>query len=76
MINARYRPVMTKDQVIKRLRAECVKAGGQNAWGLANGVERGLLSRIMAGKKPPSSVVLRPLGLVRTVSYDPVEDKS
>lgn len=67
---------MTYDQVIGMLKEACRQTGGQKAWGDLHGVKPQHLGDIIHGRRALTETVLRPLGLVRTVSYDPVEGKS
>jgi hypothetical protein len=66
---------MEQDEVVSALRAACENAGGQKAWASANGVSYQFVGDVLHGRRQPSDAVLRPLGLVRTVSYEPVGDK-
>ena len=54
---------------IAALRRACEKAGGQNAWALQHGIDKGHLSRVAAGKRPMSDAVAAILGFERVTEF-------
>lgn len=41
--------LLSAEQVRERLREACQEAGGARAWGIANGIDEGQLSRVLRG---------------------------
>lgn len=66
----RRRPISQPD-VLNRIRAACVAAGGQARFARSCGVGSPYLSEVLAGDKPPGPSVLAALGL-RKVERPPV----
>lgn|GEM_PF-3411791 len=64
------RPI-PRSEVIIRIRAACVAAGGQSRFAEACGVKAPYLSEVLAGNKPPGPSVLAALGL-RKADQPPV----
>lgn len=62
---------MTADDVVKRLRAEVVKAGSQTRASENLGVGLTYINDTLAGRKPPGKAILDALGLerVEVVTY-------
>lgn len=60
---------LREEDVIARLRAACVAAGGQTAWAAANGVSVPYVHDVCRGRRGPGDSVLRGLGLQREVRY-------
>lgn len=57
------RRVFDNDDIIRLLRSEVEKAGGQTAYARAAGVTRGSLSNILNGKRAPTRQFIRALKL-------------
>jgi hypothetical protein len=62
---------ITEQDVITRIRAACVAAGGQARFARSAGVKGPYLSEVLSGDKPPGPAVLAALGL-RKVDRPPV----
>ena len=58
--------VFDEKDVLRLLRSEVKRAGGQSAWARKTGIERTYLSKVLAGQKPPSKRIINALKL-RTV---------
>jgi hypothetical protein len=58
---------MDNEQILKRLRAACEKAGSQRAWALAHGIAPQYPNLVLTGRRPPGPQILRALGLKREV---------
>lgn len=70
-VNNYYAHVLTREQVIKRLRSHSKKLGSQRALARAIGIEASHLSDILAGKRGPGPKVQRYLRLERREIYVP-----
>jgi hypothetical protein len=55
---ARY-TFINEDQVVRMLRAEVKRAGGQSEWARRNKVERTVLNRVLSGLQPDREHPLR-----------------
>jgi len=69
------RPI-PRSEVIIRIRAACVAAGGQSRFAAACGVKAPYLSEVLSGVKPPGPAVLAAIGLRKADQppvYIPVE---
>jgi DNA-binding phage protein len=55
--------VFDEDDVVRMLRAAVEREGGQSAFAKHHGIDRGLLNRILNGKRPVSGSVAKALGL-------------
>jgi hypothetical protein len=66
-----YLSTMNKAEVIKQLEIWVKAAGSQSHFCLTHDVDRGMVSKVLAGKLDPPPSVLRVLGLekVEVVSY-------
>ena len=49
--------------VVRLLRSEVDRAGGQSAWARRERIDRTLLNRILCGQKPPTDKIIRALKL-------------
>jgi hypothetical protein len=61
----RARPEITglyADSVVQTLRERLAEVGGPKALSAQIGIDRGLLSRVAAGKRPPPASVIKALG--------------
>ena len=47
--------------VVRLLRSEVDRAGGQSAWARRERIDRTLLNRILCGQKPPTDKIIRAL---------------
>lgn len=55
--------------VIKLLKSECHKAGGQRAWSKANGVSVAYVSDVLSGKALAGAKILSALGVEKVVTH-------
>ena len=60
---------MTLDAVLKILRRECDKAGGQKFWAEAHNMKAAYVSDVLNKRRDPGPSVLVALGLERVVTY-------
>jgi hypothetical protein len=67
-------PLRTED-VVARLRAACMAAGGQSAWAASHGLSGAYVSDVCRGRRDPGDGVLRGLGLQREVRFVPREPR-
>jgi hypothetical protein len=55
---------MLDDQdVVRVLRSEVERAGGQSSWARKERIDRSLLNRVLRGRKPPTKRIIRALKL-------------
>lgn len=57
--------VLDRSQVLARLRAAVDQAGSMAAFGRVHGLNKGVISDALAGKRPPTPGILRALGVER-----------
>lgn len=63
---------LSRDDVVVRLKAACVAAGGQTAFAKRAGVRVTYLSDQLSGRRPPGPALLAALGLRQAPpSYEP-----
>ncbi len=62
---------LTEEEVVARLRAACVEAGGQMAWAAAHGLSAAYVNDVVRNRRGPAARILEGLGLVREVRYVP-----
>jgi DNA-binding phage protein len=56
--------------VVRLLRSEVARAGGQSAWARRERIDRTLLNRVLNGQKPPSKEIIRALKLCNVYALD------
>jgi DNA-binding phage protein len=56
--------------LVRLLRSEVEKAGGQSAWARREGIDRTLLNRVLNDQKPPSKEIIRALKLCNVYALD------
>jgi ribosomal protein L30/L7E/ribosomal protein S21 len=71
LTKGRYARILELDRVIRILRKEVEKAGGQTGFARKNGVNRPNLNSALLRKRPPTSDVLKALRLKKTFGYEP-----
>jgi DNA-binding phage protein len=49
--------------VVRVLRSEVERAGGQSSWARRERIDRSLLNRVLCGRKPPTKQIIRALRL-------------
>ncbi|CAA2155408.1 hypothetical protein MBRA_01053 [Methylobacterium brachiatum] len=62
---------LTEEEVVARLRAACVEAGGQTAWAAAHGLSVPYVNDVVRRRRGPAARILEGLGLQREVRYVP-----
>jgi hypothetical protein len=67
---------LTEEQVIERLMAACVEAGGQTAWAAAHGLSVPYVNDVVRRRRGPAARILEGLGLQREVRYVPREPQT
>jgi hypothetical protein len=68
---SRTRMLDDKD-VIRLLRSEVDRAGGQSSWARQERIDRTLLNRVLSGRRPPSEQIIRALRLCNVYASDAV----
>jgi DNA-binding phage protein len=68
----RIMKVLEAEDIVKLLRSEVAKAGGQLAWAKKVGVSRPVLNRVLNGRGSPTKKMIKALGL-RVVYTDASE---
>jgi DNA-binding phage protein len=53
--------MLDNKDLVRLLRSEVEKAGGQSAWARREGIDRTLLNRVLNDQKPPSKEIIRAL---------------
>ena len=66
---------MTADEVRALLRAECEKAGSARAWAAQHKAHPSTVSEFLMGRREPTPAIMRALGLVKVVRYEPAPQK-
>ncbi len=69
MRRSRKETLLDERAVLRLLRAEIAKAGGQSTWARKNGVNRSNLNLVLHGRRRPAPVVLAALGLKKVSAY-------
>jgi DNA-binding phage protein len=67
--------VLETEDVLKLLRSEVARAGGQVAWAKTAGVSRPVLNRILNGRGSPTKKMIKALGLRVVYAVDRVAMK-
>jgi DNA-binding phage protein len=62
--------LLDEKDVLRLLREDVDKAGGQSAWARRSGIERTHLNRVLKGKRPLSPTIVQALKLKRVVAYE------
>lgn len=55
--------------ILKAIRRACDKAGGQNAWAEAHGLQKSMVSRVLSGERGVSDAILAAVGWERVTTY-------
>jgi predicted transcriptional regulator len=56
--------------VIRVLRLEVERGGGQSSWARRERIDRTLLSKVLSGRKPPTKEIIRALKLCNVYALD------
>jgi DNA-binding phage protein len=62
--------MLDNKDLVRLLRSEVEKAGGQSAWARQEGIDRTLLNRVLNDQKPPSKEIIRALKLCNVYALD------
>jgi hypothetical protein len=69
----RVHPVaLYQNDVIRLLRSEVKRAGGQKEWARKSGVAPSMVSMVLSGDRPPNEKIIRALKLRRIVIFERV----
>jgi hypothetical protein len=63
-------PVLDNEGVVRLLRSEVRRAGGQSSWARRERVDRTMLNRILNRHKPPTKKIIRALKLCNAYASD------
>jgi hypothetical protein len=58
--------------VVRLLRADVKRAGGQSSWARREGIDRTILNKVLRGWKPPTGEIIKALKLCNV--YEPDDD--
>lgn len=61
--------MLTEQEVIERLRAACIAAGGQKAFARAHGLTPGYVHDVLHSKRAPADRILTAIGIERITIY-------
>jgi DNA-binding phage protein len=61
--------VLDDKDVVRLLRSEVERAGGQSAWARREGIDRTLLNRVLNGQEPPTREIIRALKLCNAYTF-------
>jgi len=60
---------MKHERVLERLGREVKEAGSRRKWAIQHGISAQYVGDVLQGKRPPGPLILRALGLERTISF-------
>jgi hypothetical protein len=55
--------MLDDNEVIRLLRSDIERAGGQSAWARREHIDRTVLNRVLCGRKPPTKEIIKALKL-------------
>ena len=61
---------LNENDVLRLLREEVDRAGGQSAWARRSGIDRVYLNRVLNGKRPLPPRIVKALNLKRAFAYE------
>jgi DNA-binding phage protein len=61
---------LDENDVLRLLREEVDRAGGQSAWARRSGIDRVYLNRVLNGKRPLPLRIVKALNLKRVFAYE------
>lgn len=67
--------ILDDKDVVRLLRSEVKRAGGQSSWARAERIDRTMLNRVLCGHKPPTKKIIRALKLCNAYALDGREDR-
>jgi DNA-binding phage protein len=62
--------LLDESDVLRLLREDVERAGGQSAWARRSGIDRGHLNRVLNGRRPPSPNIVQALKLKKVFVAD------
>ena len=62
--------MLDNKDVVRLLRWEVERAGGQSAWARRERIDRTLLNRVVRGQKPPTEKIVKALKLCNVCALD------
>ncbi len=65
---------LDQEDVVRLLRSEVNRAGGQQKWAKQNGVAPSAISMILTGDRPPNKKILSALKLRKVVVFERVDE--
>lgn len=66
--------MLDDSDVVRLLRSEVERAGGQSSWAQRERIDRTLLNRVLSGRKPPTEQIIRALKLCNVYALDDIAD--
>ena len=63
---------LDQNDLIRLLRSEVKRAGGQKEWARKSGVAPSMISMVLTGDRPPNEKIIRALKLCRVVIFERV----
>jgi hypothetical protein len=63
---------LDQNDVVRLLRLEVKRAGGQQEWARKNGVAPSMISMVLSGERPPNEKIISALKLRRIVIFERV----
>jgi hypothetical protein len=63
--------LLDEKDVLRLLREDVNKAGGQSAWARRTGVDHSYVKQVLRGKKKPGPTIVQALKLNKVVAYEP-----
>lgn len=64
---------MTEQQVVEKLNAACVAAGGQKAFSKTNNISMQYVNDVLRGRRAPGDLILAALKIRRIVTYEEID---
>ena len=62
--------VLDDQDIVRLLRAEVARAGGQSSWARQERIDRSLLNRVLCGRRQPTVQIIRALKLCNAYAPD------
>jgi DNA-binding transcriptional regulator YdaS (Cro superfamily) len=62
--------LLDENDVLRLLREDVDKAGGQSAWAKRTGTDRPYLNQVLKGKRPIGPTILQALKVKKVVAYE------
>ena len=65
---------LDQKDVVRLLRSEVNRAGGQTKWAKQNGIVPSAISMVLAGDRPPNKKIISALKLRRVIVFERVDE--